>query len=391
MRESRSVFKDERVLDINYVPEELLHREEELRFLETLYDFMIKTPHEMSQRVVIMGGVGTGKTALAQRFGMNLVDRGRDRGVDIKYVHVNCRELRGSLFMVLRRVVKTLRPEFPERGYAASELLEILLQILDEEDTQLLLCLDEVDSLIKQEGGDSLYHLTRFQERRPDGPRRLSLIVISKDGEAFKEVDRSTLSSLQRNIIKMSDYTQPELADIVLSRAERGFHPEAISLDVIDFISELASTERGDARYAIDLLWRAGKYADVSYSREVLPEHVRKAAATLFPVLKEESVRQLSLHEQLALLGIARHFLHNKATHASTGEIERSYHVVCEEYDEEPRKHTQFWKYLKKLKALDAINIKLSMSSEGRTQLISLAKVPSEELEKEVKRIIEQG
>jgi cell division control protein 6 len=208
--------------------------------------------------------------------------------------------------------------------------------------------------------------------------------------EAFHKLDRSTLSSLQRNIIKMPEYTHPQLSDIILNRADMAFRNDALTLAVIDFISELASMEKGDARYAIDLLWRAGKYADLSYSREILPEHVRRAAATLFPVLREEDVSLLSLHEKLVLLAVSRFFLHSPSIHASTGELEEVYHLVCEEYVEEPRGHTQFWKYLNQLKALDAINVKLSATSRGRTHLISLAKISAEELEREVKRIIEQ-
>lgn len=385
-----SVFVDESVLDLNYVPNTLIHREEELRLLTALFDFIISTPFEMTQRAIIVGDVGTGKTALAQRFGLNLIQEGIKRRLKVHYLHVNCRELKGSLFMVLRRVVKSLRPEFPERGYAATELLEILVQILDEENVQLLLCLDEVDALIEREGSDSLYYLTRIQERHPNAPRRLSLLAITRDREVFKKLDRSTLSSLQRNIIQMPNYTRNQLSDIILDRVEMAFRENTVPLDVVDFISELASLEHGDARYAIDLIWRSGKYADVSYSNEVLPEHVRKAAATLFPVLRETEVEQLSPHEKLVLLSIARFFLHNPVTNATTGEIEFSYKIVCEEQGENPRGHTQFWKYLNRLKNIDAVNIRLKASSEGRTHLISLTKIPAKDLEREVVRIIEQ-
>ena len=385
-----SVFVDESVLDLNYVPNTLIHREEELRLLTTLFDFIVSTPFEMTQRAIIVGDVGTGKTALAQRFGLNLIQEGIKRRLKVHYLHVNCRELKGSLFMVLRRVVKSLRPEFPERGYAANELLEILVQILDEENVQLLLCLDEVDALIEREGSDSLYYLTRIQERHPDAPRRLSLLVITREREVFKKLDRSTLSSLQRNIIQMPNYTRNQLSDIILNRVGMAFRENTVPLDIVDFISELASFEHGDARYAIDLIWRSGKYADVSYSNEVLPEHVRKAAATLFTVLRETEVEQLSSHEKLVLLSIARFFLHNPVTNATTGEIEHSYKIVCEEQGEKPRGHTQFWKYLNRLKNIDAVNIRLNASSEGRTHLISLTKIPAKDLEREVVRIIDQ-
>jgi cell division control protein 6 len=286
--------------------------------------------------------------------------------------------------------VKTLRPVFPDRGYAANELLEILMQLLDEEDTQLLLCLDEVDALIKTNGGDGLYFLSRVQEQRPEGPRRLSLLCISKEPEVFRNLDKSTLSSLQGNVVRMSEYTQPQLSDIVLDRANIAFRKNAISLDIVDFVSELAAEESGDARYAIDLLWRSGKYADISASVQVGPEHVRKAAATLFPTLRKESVMQLSLHEQIVLLAVARFFKHSSETHATTGQIEEIYHVICEEYIENPRGHTQFWKYINQLKSLDAVNVRLNSSPKGRTHLISLAKVPADELERRVREIIEQ-
>jgi len=390
LSEVRSVFVDEGVLDINYIPPRLLHRDEEQRILQAMFNFMLTAPYEMSQRAIITGGVGSGKTVLAQVFGRWLKVEAKRRRVNADYIHVNCRELRGSLFMVLRRVVKTLRPDFPERGYAANELMETLMQLLDEENTQLLLALDEVDALIENEGSNALYDLARAQEVRPNAPRRLSLLCITKDPRVFKKLDSSTLSSLQRNVIQMQEYGSPQLASIVVSRAEAAFRREAIPLEVIDYIAELATHEHGDARYAIDLLWRSGKYADVAMARQVTPEHVRKAAAAIFPSLKEESIGQLSLHEKLVLLAIARFFRHSTAPHASTGEVEQMYRIVCEEHGDEPRGHTQFWKYLNQLKSLDAIRIKLDASSQGRTQLISLAKITADDLEREVLRSIEQ-
>jgi cell division control protein 6 len=389
MSRPRSVFVDETVLDFNFVPPKLLHRDDEFRFLASLFRFVIRTPYEMSQRALIVGGVGSGKTALAHRFGLNLMEEARRRRVKAEYIHVNCRESRGSLFMVLQRVVRRLRPNFPDRGYSSNELLDTLMRILDEDETQLILCLDEVSALIEKEGGDAIYNLSRVQEERMEGPRRLSLLFVSKDLGAFEGLDRSTLSTLQRNVIKMPEYSQPQLSDIVMSRAEMAFRAGAVSPDIIDFIAELASSEGGDARYAIDLLWRAGKYADTAYSQEVVPEHVRKAAASLFPAIRPEEIRQLNRHEKLTLLGIARYFKHSREAKATTGEAETSYHVVCEEYGEEPRGHTQFWKYLNKLSGLGAISTEISASERGRTQLIGLPRVPAEELEKELTKIVE--
>jgi cell division control protein 6 len=386
----RSIFVDEAILDVSYVPDIVLHRDAEYRMLEALFDNMVSAPYEMSQKAVIVGGVGSGKTLLTQFYGRRLRERAAQRRVKLSYIHLNCRELRGSLFMILSRAVKRLRPEFPERGYAANELMDIMRQIMGEDNTQVLLSLDEVDVLIEKEGSDALYYLTRFHEAAPDEPRRLSLILISKDQEVFAKLDKSTLSSLQRNVIRMPEYDRSQISDILLYRAERAFRKDAMPLEIVDFISELAVKEHGDARYAIDVLHGSGKVAETSDANQIQPEHVREAAMGVFQTLKKETVRQLSLHEQLVLLGVARFFQAHSVTHGTTGEIEDAYRLACEEYGESPRGHTQYWKYLKNLSGLDFVNIKLQASSQGRTQLISLERVPARSLEKEVKQIVEQ-
>jgi len=175
----QSVFTDEAILEIHYIPDQLLHRDAELQRLRSLFDHILSAHRDISQKAVILGNVGSGKTVLANTYGRELRTKAERRRTKFHYIHVNCRQRRGSLFMVLSQVVTRIKPDFPERGYSANELLDILRQILDEEDTQVLLVLDEVDALIENEGSDALYYLTRFHETTPEEPRRLNLICIS--------------------------------------------------------------------------------------------------------------------------------------------------------------------------------------------------------------------
>ena len=114
------------------------------------------------------------------------------------------------------------------------------------------------------------------------------------------------------------------------------------------------------------------------------PEHVRRIAVGIFDVTVPDEIKYLSKHEKLTLLGIARFFMSSTASEATTGEIEESYHLVCEEYAEKARGHTQFWKYLKKLDELDFVSMEIYASSQGRTQLIRLDKIPAETLQRKV-------
>ena len=383
-----SVFMDESILDINYVPSRLPHREEHLNLLNQFFRFTLESPGKMTQRVLISGKVGTGKTVLSQRFGLNITREARNRQINLHYVHVNCRECRGSLFMVLQRAILRFYPHFPRRGYSAGELLQTLIRVLDERNAYLILTLDELETLIRAEGSDSIYTLTRIQEERIGAPQRLSLICILREPEYLDMLDPSTRSTLQHNIIHLEEYSKPQLRDILNDRVSLAFRKGTITPDIVDFIAELAAMEGGDARYAIELLWRAGKYADAKGSPRVLPEYVRRAAIGIHPVMKDV-LSPLPLHEKLFLLGVARRFKQTDATHITMGEAEDAYAVVCEEYSKRKRKHTQLWAYVRELSALGLIKAKISSGGKrGRTTLISLLKVPASDLERELSRVL---
>lgn len=392
MLSPQSVFRDETRLDINYVPPRLLHREKEIRLLAEFFSFLLQTPGKMAQRVLLTGDVGTGKTALAQKFGGNITGEARQRGVNLHYVHVNCRQYRGSLFLILHQVVSVFHPNFPKRGFSAEELLHILLQVLDEQNAYVILTLDEFESLIEREGSEAVYKLTRLQEARMDKPQRTSLICILKNLKTVESLDPSTRSTLQSNVIRLERYTQEQLADIINDRVQLAFKPLTVPEDTVNLIAELAHSEGGNARFAIELLWRAGKYADAEDLGAVIPECVRKAVSSIYAVARKSDLAALNLHEKLFMLAIARFFKESDRAYASLAEVEKTYAIVCEEFNVQPYTHTQLWKYLQTLSVLGIVKKSVStVGQRGRSTLISLPGIPASELEKELTALLEKG
>lgn len=382
---AHSVFKDESKLDINYIPPQLPHRETQQRLLFEFFNFILRCPDRMAQRVILTGDVGTGKTALAQRFGANLTSEANKRGIKFRYVHVNCREFRGSLQPILHRAVSAFRPNFPARGYGAEEILATLMQVLDEEETHLILSLDEFDSLIEKEGSDAVYKLTRIHEMRQGSPQRLSFIFIMRDLKAITPLDESAQSTLQRSIIQLERYGKPELIDILTERVGLAFERGAVPEDVVDLVAELAYSETGNARFGIELLWRAGKYADAQDASYVAAECVRLAVSNIIPSMRRSELLSLGFHEKLLLLAIARYFKENDSAYVSLAEAEQAYGVVCEEYEVEPNSHTQLWKYIQYLASLGVLKTEVAtLETRGRSTKVSLPTVPAGELEKEM-------
>jgi archaeal cell division control protein 6 len=386
-----SVFKDESKLDINYVPQHLLHRKLQLNLLNQFFRFAVESPGRMTQRALIIGKIGAGKTVLAQHFGSNITKEAKQRNINLNYIHINCRECKGSLFMILQRTIMKFYPNFPRRGYSAEELLQALMQILDEKDAYLILTLDELESLIQNEGSDPLYNLSRIQEDRINAPKRLSLICILRQPEHLEKLDPSTKSTLQRNIIQLQEYSEAQLEDILDDRVNLAFRDGAVPAQTMSLIAELGKSEGGNARYAIELLWRAGKYADALELREVLPECVRNAVISVYPVVRRDMIPEFGLHEQLLLLGVARHFKQTDSAYMSMGEAEEAYALACEEYGKKQRGHTQLWKYIKALATAGIIETMVSgVGQRGKTTLISLPRVPASDLEQELNKLLSQ-
>ena len=368
------------------------HRDKEQRLLMEFFIFLTRYPEKMAQRVIVTGDVGTGKTALCQRFGADITVEANKRGIKLRYVHINCREYRGKISLIIQHAINILRPNFPKRGFSSEEILHTLLQTLDENNSYMILALDEFDTIIETEGSDAVYNLTRLQEMRPNQPQRVSLIGIMRDLKPIEKLDTSTRSTLQRNILQLEKYSREQLVDILNERVSAAFEPLTVSEDTVSLTADLAQTETGHARFAIELLWRAGKYADAEDSDEVTPECVRKAISSIIPTIQKSNLDSLGQHEKLFLLATAEIFQENSEAYAKLTDIEQQYAILCEEFNVNPVSHTQLWKYVQYFDALRILKTEVSTASQrGRSTLVSLPSVSAKELAKELRFIIEKG
>ena len=371
---SSSVIKDQKVLDFDYVPDDLPHRSEQLKKLAQMFKPVLDN---ISQNVIIKGPVGTGKTVMVKKFCSSIVKIARKQQKIIEYVHINCRK-RSTDSMVLIGILNHFDPRFPDRGFSVQEMLQVLDRQLKRRESQLIVVLDEADSLLKKSGSDLIYNLTRFTDETLKTDNPISLILISQK-DLLSDMDSSAISTFKRsNMINLNKYSRDELFDIITQRVNFAFHQGTVSSDSIDLIADIAS-EWGDARFAIELLWKAGMHADEKHKQLVIPEHIRAAKAETYSVVTETKLKNLGKHQLLTLYAIAKRLNKDESAYAITSEVEKTYAITCEEFGEKPRAHTMFWSYLKEIENAGFINIKLSGKGQlGTTQLISLPDIPAE-------------
>jgi cell division control protein 6 len=157
-----------------------------------------------------------------------------------------------------------------------------------------------------------------------------------------------------------------------------------VSDEVLEFIAQIAS-DRRDARYAIELLWRSGKLAELDGSDSITAEHVRKAAASVYPTIRRENLSYLRTDERLILLASARALKGGKAAIPSE-DLYNQYKVVSEEMGYEPFSYTNFWEKLQWLQDLGFLRLSIQTDRKGRKTYVYLPGIPATLLETEIMR-----
>lgn len=379
------IFRDQSKLSFDYIPDELLYREEEARSLVNLLRPVLKK--DLSQNILLTGSVGSGKTVMAKRFCMDFQEVAAERKMNLQYIHVNCRQRR-SESMVMSKLVRHFQRHFPDRGFTVNEMLRILMRDVKKKKCKLIIVMDEVDELIRNSGSSLIYSLSRFNEEEAYLKGSVSLLLISQKN-IYGMLDPATLSTIKRtNRIHLGKYDKEQLWGIVERRVDMAFHEGVVEMEVPELIAEIAS-EWGDARYAIELLETGGMIAQGEGSKYLNAEHVRAARAKTYQNITGDKLTTLSPHQKLTFLAIARALA--RETYISTGEVESIYQIVCEEYGEIPRKYTQYWKYIKELIDKGFVDArKVSEGIRGTKRYITISDVPVKHLTKELKRLLKK-
>ena len=374
-----SLFQDESKLEMNFVPNKLPHRDKELSLLSQLFLTLITDPNSISRKILITGKTGIGKTVTIKYFGEILKKASNERNVSIKYVHVNCRKERTS-YKVLIKIIHLINKNFPKRGYSPQDLLEILIDFLNQQDTHILIVLDELSYLINK-GEDLIYSLTRINDDSVNIQERISIIGIIRDISCLNNLDYSTVSTLQRNIIKFSNYSKKQIFDILKYRAHLSLKENVIADDLIKMIVE-STYINGDIRNGLNVLWKAAKIAENRDLKFINTECVRLGSQEIVPFSTLDILKYISSQKLFFLLSIVKGLKSTYDTKISFLDILRRYQIICENLGLNPRSNSQLWNYLQEFKRESIVVIDvLSEKIKGRRALIQIPEINLSKLE----------
>lgn len=361
------IFKDERFLYPEFVPEKLPHRDAEIDSL--VFSIKPVTEGKKPQNSIVLGKSGTGKTA-AVKYVLKELEEFSDRA---KSIYLNCFEF-NTRHGILTEISNFLGEPTPRRGIATDEAYTRLIIALKHASFTPIIILDEVDQLANaNEASKLFYDLLRIVEHEK---QRLGLVLISNDFSFSSKLDSRVKSSLAHQTILFEPYEPRQLKDILKERAQYAFHSTALGNESINVAAAHAAKLGGDARIAIDCLLRAGRLAERENAKQLSPEHLKRVFVEVDSSGLEKYFSSLSDHEKTILSLIPSN------SETSTGDLFKQYSKAVEK----PLTERSFRSMLSKLESLNLISAPFTDRGErGRTRKISLL-VPKDAVLKELGR-----
>jgi cell division control protein 6 len=369
----KSLFKNREVLHFAFIPEIILHRDEEQKKVtQSLIPLLKKS---RPSNLLVYGKPGTGKTLVVKKVLNKIQERAKEKSFPIELVYANSKEettLYGLLVKFGRQLGLGTQKELPSTGLSISEVFNRIISTIEKNSLNSVFVVDEIDylaELVSKTGKDVFYSITRANERLKKGS--LTLVGISNDLTFKERLDPRVLSSLSEEEIVFTNYTVGQIKEILEERIKVAFIPKAIEQAAINLCAAMAGQEHGDARRAIDLLRVAGEIAEREQADSIKEEHIRKASLKMEEDKETTALNSYPLHEKLLILAVM------KANGTTTGEIYHSYKNLCKTIRQKELTQRRITQILSEIEMTGLISGKIiHQGMHGRTKKFSLTLQP---------------
>mgnify|MGYP000734070374 CR=1 FL=1 len=344
------IFKDEKYLYTDYLPEKLPHRDEEIETIAEAYKPAARGKKPVN--LFIMGPSGIGKTACVKY----VIRKLSEYSARALHIYINCFECNTRLGILSFLNSKFGNP-VPRRGISIEEAYEELKESIAKAHTTPIVILDEADQLIYRNSLPVLYDILRLQDA-VSKPVGITLITNNPRFDLYLEPRIE--SSLAAEYLHFEPYTPQQLKDILWQRVEKAFFKEKVERDAINLVAAYAAKHKGDCRLALEALLKAGRIAERK-SDMLKVQHIKDALARMEKNPARKYLYGLEENEKLILYLLAK----NNGSMTS-GQLYQNFQSISKLSDRRIRSILSRLKELKLIKLEDKIQ-------RGKTRLITLS------------------
>jgi len=157
-----SIFKNKEVMQANYTPETIPHREKQIEHLASIMAPVLRG--EKCSNVFLYGKTGTGKTLSIQFVSNELKKKAKEVGAEIRIEYLNCKlkKVADTEYRILAALIEQMGGEIAETGLPTGQVYNKFVNMIDQKKQVVVLIFDEIDQAVKKINDGFLYSLTRL-------------------------------------------------------------------------------------------------------------------------------------------------------------------------------------------------------------------------------------
>ncbi len=357
-----TLFRDPEVFELDYVPEQFNHREDQMRELA----FQIRPGLRGGRplNTICRGLPGTGKTTSVRKLFGEIAETTKK----LVPVYINC-QIDNTKFAIFSQIYRRLSGHLPpSSGTSFKQVFDAIARLLQKEEQVLLVCLDDANYLLyENELNKVLYTLLRSHEAYPGTRIGVIVIISDLDVDISRVVDARVSSVFRPTDIYFPPYSEDEVAEIMRERILQGLYPGVLGDAMFDLVVS-QTLKSGDLRVGIDLLKRAVLNAEKNARKVIEREDICGAYSVSKYLHLAYSVKTLKDEEKQLLRTLA--VRSGEGGEMNAGEV---YKAVKESMG---IGYTRFYEIIKKFDAMRLVNLQYR-EGKGRTRLISLRYDPA--------------
>ena len=374
---SSSLFKSKAVLQSQFIPETIEHRDEQIESIASILAPALRG--ERVSNLFVFGNTGTGKTLSVRHVGDRILERVKESGLDnLKCVYINCKlkKVADTEYRILAELIHELGGSVPATGLPTDQVYSRFIDLIDDKKQMVLIVLDEIDQAVKKISDDFIYSLTRLNSELKNA--QISIVGISNNLTFMDGLDPRVRSSLGEEELVFPPYNALQLQAILKERADRAFKEGVLDEGVIAKCAAFAAREHGDARRALDLLRVAGELAERESSKRIGLQHIDLANQKIERDKMLDIIESEPKQFQLVLMAIMN--LNDRIKYESiyTGDVYNMYHELCEKTKNDILTQRRVSDILVQFDMLGIVNTTvISKGRQGRTREIKLMIAPN--------------
>ena len=351
--DEETLFRSEEVFTPNYVPDDFMHRDDQLKELSLSMKPGLRGVNPIN--TLVHGPPGTGKTTAVKC----LFKEVSEVSGKLVTVYVNCEDnsTRFNIFAKIHEVVLGHSP--PDTGKPLNSIKEKVFKKLQKEGKSLVIALDEMDQLFLNNTVDQLL-MDLLKAHTTYGYDKIGVIGIMIEDKYLAQLDQKTKSIFNPTRVFFPPYTSKEAHEILSNRVKYGLYDGVISDEILDDIVE-KTVAHGDLRVGIDLIRKSALLAERDSAKKITAKHVEQAYSKESGMLEaRKTIDALSGDEKKLLKVIV------ELNEQNSGRI---YEKLKEESGVGIRRYNEMIRKLEHYRLIDTVAVK---GSRGQTRDIVL-------------------